>query len=301
MSTRPPLSPALRSWIDTIWVSERPAAAPAHAREHSLPSGAMHLAVRLDGPPLRTYADADDRIGHGFEHGTVGGARTTYCIKDCSQPAASVGAILHPGAALALFGVSAAELEGRHVNLSDLCGIAAEGLYERLAEATDPDRRRKVFDAFLRAQLRPMRALDPQILQAAQRLRRVAPRSADRGADSTGVGFHDHAAMRADRDDPCIADLVAGSGRNPRRFIAGFRDLTGLTPKRYARVLRFKRLLQALSAVPRPDWTALALDAGYFDQPHLIREFREFTGVSPRRYLAAGVVSPHHLPVTAAS
>lgn len=279
MSAGAPWLPPLRPWIETVWVCARPPAAPAHAREHSLPSGAAHLAVRLDGPPLRTYADAGDAVGRGHGPAVLAGARAGYCIKDTAQPAASVGAVLRPGAALALFGVSAAELEGRHVGLDELCGAGAAGeLYERLAADADPLRRRRAFEAFLGARLRPVRGLDPQIVRAVRQLEGVA-------------------APWRDDEDSRVAALVAASGRSHRRFIAGFRDAAGLSPKRYARVQRFKRLLRALAATPRPDWAQLALDGGYFDQSHLIREFREFAGVSPRAYLAAAAASPHHLPV----
>lgn len=236
----------------------------------------MHLAIRLDGPPLRLYADAANRVGRDYAAAVVGGVRAAYCIKDTSQPAASLGAVLRPGAALALFGVSAAELEGRHVNLRDLCGSAAECLYERLAASPDPIRRRGMFERFLRERLhaaRFMHGVDPQIADALQRLHRD-PFAAEP-----------------------IAALAEGSGRSHRHFIAGFRDAAGLAPKRYARVLRFKRVLRALSSTPRPGWAQLALEAGYFDQSHLIREFRQFAGVSPREFVAAAPVSALHLPL----
>ena len=267
------LPASLHPWIERIWVCERPSQPSRALREHSLPNGATHLVVRLDGPPLRLYADAGDRIGRRHAAATVAGIRAGYCIKDTSAPAASVGAVLRPGAALALFGVSAAELAGQHVSLGDLCGSAADALVERLAANGDPEQRRRVFEEFLCARLRPLRGLDPQIVQAASRLQRAC------GADEA------------------IAAIAAGSGRSHRHFIAGFRDAVGLAPKRYARVQRFRRLLAALSATPRPAWAQLAIEHGYFDQSHLIRDFREFAGVSPREYLAAPLAAPHHLPI----
>src|SRR5437588_11929303 len=60
----------------------------------------------------------------------------------------------------------------------------------------------------------------------------------------------------------------------------------GAPPKRYARILRFRRVLSLLQsgAAPLAD---LALDAGYYDQPHMNAEFRELSGFSPREFLAA--------------
>ena len=88
-----PAHAALRPWIERVWSCARPQRPAAAAREHSLPSGAMHLAVRLDGPPLRLYADPADRRGRAFGPATLAGVRSRYSIKDLSQPAASVGAV----------------------------------------------------------------------------------------------------------------------------------------------------------------------------------------------------------------
>jgi AraC-like DNA-binding protein len=265
-----PSQPQLQPWVAQLWSLPRPVAPPSHAREHSLPAGAMHLAIRLDGPPLRLYADAADRRGATFEPGVVAGARDAWCIKDTARPAASVGAMLRPGAALALFGVSAAELAGRHVSLADLCGgTAADALYTRLAETAEPARRRWLLERFLTTRLRGLRGLDPQIAAAVQRLE------------------HDPATP--------IAALADASGRSHRHFIARFREQVGLPPRRYARVRRFARLLSTLGR--HPDWADAALAAGYFDQSHLIREFRALGGVTPRQYLAAHPHAPLHLPV----
>ncbi len=265
-----PVPAPLRPWVAQVWSCARPHRPEPGAREHGLPSGAMHLAVRLDGPPLRLYADAGDMRGRDFGPAIVAGVRSGYCIKDLSRPAASVGAVLRPGAALALFGVSAAELAGQHVDLRELWGSRAESLYQQLAACPDPQRRQALFERFLLRRLRGARGLDPQIALAARTLQ---------------------------REPAAVAAMAAGAGRSHRHFIAAFRDATGLSPKRYARVQRFRRLLERLSALPDPDWAGLALDAGYADQSHLIREFGEFAGVSPGRYVAARVRSPHHLPI----
>ena len=48
------------------------------------------------------------------------------------------------------------------------------------------------------------------------------------------------------------------------------------------RLARFRRLIARID----DGWAQRALDAGYFDQPHLIHEFRAFAGMTPRRYAA---------------
>ena len=72
----------------------------------------------------------------------------------------------------------------------------------------------------------------------------------------------------------------------------------GLTPKTYARMFRFRRIIDLLQTGARPDWTRLALSAGYYDQSHFNREFREFAGMTPSEYARAGSTDGLTLVVT---
>ena len=57
---------------------------------------------------------------------------------------------------------------------------------------------------------------------------------------------------------------------------------TGFGLKQLQRVHRLNRAVAAADRMLRPDWSRIALDAGYYDQPHLIQEMRALTGLSPR-------------------
>lgn len=60
-----------------------------------------------------------------------------------------------------------------------------------------------------------------------------------------------------------------------------FRRDVGIGAKRFARVMRLRRLLKLLETQDRPDWPGLALEAGYWDQSHLISECRTLAGRTP--------------------
>jgi AraC-like DNA-binding protein len=68
----------------------------------------------------------------------------------------------------------------------------------------------------------------------------------------------------------------------------------GLTPGRYYRVRRFARILFAVARNGPRHLADLAAAAGYSDQSHLIREFREHAGMTPTQYRPADTKSPHH-------
>jgi AraC-like DNA-binding protein len=89
------------------------------------------------------------------------------------------------------------------------------------------------------------------------------------------------ARLAAERGSVPLGEL----GLPARTLERHFRAEIGLSPKRLARILRFHRVVSTLDRGRPPDWALLALDAGYFDQAHLIRDFREFAGITPGAYL----------------
>jgi AraC-like DNA-binding protein len=74
----------------------------------------------------------------------------------------------------------------------------------------------------------------------------------------------------------------------------------GLTPKRYARVLRFNALLPRLVRVGPIDWAEVAVEGGYFDQSHLIHEFKRLAGVTPAIYAPVHASQPTHVAIAEA-
>ncbi|MGP4039234.1 AraC family transcriptional regulator [Gracilibacillus sp. D59] len=61
-----------------------------------------------------------------------------------------------------------------------------------------------------------------------------------------------------------------------------FKTIIGVTPKQYSRLIRFTQILNHFQSIP--EWGQLITDIGFYDQSHLIREFKRFSGVSPRAY-----------------
>lgn len=241
----------------------------AGAREHVLPTGSMHLVFRLDNAPLRLFNDLDDVCGYTVGHAVVGGARSTFYVRDVSMPSCSVGAQLHPGAAQLLFGASADEFSGRHARLEDIWGAAAGVARERLLEANSPERQLAVFEALLAARLPQVRGLHPAVAQAIEQM-------------ATTNNIH---------------EVVKRSNYSHRHFIALFGQAVGLTPKVYCRLLRFQQALARMAAAGNVCWADLAMICGYSDQAHFNREFREFTGVAPETYRKVSPLFSHHVPI----
>ena len=238
-------------------------------REHVLPTGAMHLVFRLSDHPLRIYDDADDPEGRSIGHAIVGGARASFYVRDISRPARSVGAVFYPGTAALLLGVPADELAGRHTPLQELWGREADQARERLVEAGTLPKALDLFESLLSVRLPKVRGIHPAIAQALERF-----------------------AVSSD-----VREVVEQSGYSHRRFIEVFRHAVGLTPKLYCRVQRFQAALARAQSRALPAWVDVAVAAGYSDQPHFNRDFREFAGISPGRYRELLPTYSHHVPV----
>lgn len=84
-----------------------------------------------------------------------------------------------------------------------------------------------------------------------------------------------------------IDDLARLAGLSQRHLRRVFLEQTGLSPKMFCRVVRFRNLLRRIQNPRATNWVVQALEAGYYDQSHLVNEFREFAGVSPNEYAMA--------------
>lgn len=271
---RPPVA-ALRGLVTTLWSQDAPtrscsSGSSAPLREHVLPTGATHIALRIGGAPLLLFDDTADRRGHRLGHAVVGGARTSYHLRDVSQPAASVGAMLKPGAARVLLGVPESALAGHHTPLELLLSVGeVDALLEGLHACCGAAARLALFERWLmgRACGRPP-VLHPALVRS---MRSQLPQ------------------------DVRVAERVRASGLSHRHYIALFREAVGLTPREWLGLQRFAQVL-ALAAEPARGWADIAADCGFADQAHLANSFRAIAGLTPSDWRRrADPAAPRHV------
>lgn len=260
---RAPL-PALAPWVSQLFVRSSDEA-PSGLQERTLPTGGMHCVFRLAEAPIR-LAEADGQpatLGHTL----VCGARSRFYLRDLPGRFVTVGALLEPGASLALFGAPADALAERHTPLDALWGGAAGAARDRLGETPVGEPQLQALETLFLERLRA-RVLSPLVRFALARL--------------------------AETDD--VSSVVEESGYSHRVFIARFRAEVGLTPKRYCRVRRFQRAVKALELRREATVGDIAAATGYADQAHLDRDFREMAGLSPsaHRNALGGSISSKH-------
>jgi AraC-like DNA-binding protein len=266
--SRRPMAP-LANFVDTLWASER--GAMPHAREANLPTGRVDIVIPLlQRQVITRFRGADDAQGERFHGAVIQGAQDRMHLRDTHRASSVVGVHFKPGGAAAFFGGALPELHNRTVLLDDLWGPSASVLREELQETEGLHARLLRLEAYLMARLQHATPLDTMVMAALHTL-----------------AEHPSAAL--------IEPVQRASGCGPTRFISRFEQSVGLTPKRYARVLRFHALIQTIALRPTQDWAQTAAEAGYADQSHLIHEFKRLAGVTPGAYRAVAPDHPTHM------
>jgi AraC-like DNA-binding protein len=256
---RPP-TPALANIVEYVWAAQ---GAPAHSRERVVPTGTLELFVSLVDIEERIHDIAG--LDRGFSGAGVAGAYRRPFTFDTRENASVVGVHFRPGKAGVVLGLPPGELMDRHVDLEDIWGGRARALRERLCDATTTSARFAILEAELLSRLDA---------------RRVHP------AVGYALDVLAHPQAR-------VGNIAKATSLTQRRLIEFFTAAVGITPKRFGRVLRFHRAT-ALARSAALDWTRVAHQCGYYDQAHLIRDFRELADMTPSELMRASVHPEEH-------
>lgn len=199
-----------------------------------------------------------DIVWMGNGQVVVVGPATAHAFARIPAGATLIGVRFGPGAAGPALGLPASELQDRSVALEEIWASAGRELAERMA-LESPARRLGLLAAAVAGRLRDAEPPDAVVARAAALLAHGVP-VADAGRE------------------------VAVGERHLRRR---FHDAVGYGPKMLQRIMRLRRFLDLVEAMPAPDIGRAALEAGFSDQPHLTRESAALTGLPPVALLAS--------------
>jgi AraC-like DNA-binding protein len=172
--------------------------------------------------------------------------------------------MFRPGSARAFFGIALHELTDRVVSVEELWGRRVQGLRGDLVRAAgDVERTVQTLAAALLGQL-----------------------DARRGEVSHGDLLGRAASMLETAGPWRIHALAHHLGVSERLLRQRFQEEIGISPKTYARIARIRQVVARAGSV---GWARLAAETGFYDQAHLIAEFRDLLGVTPRAFLAGDV------------
>jgi AraC-like DNA-binding protein len=245
--------PALRGHVRSYYGFAEETAGPLRRREG--PGSSVVIVISFEHEWRIGQALAPERP---FERFTsfVAGMHDAAVLTEHLGRSEGIQVNLSPPAAAVLLRIPMHELARRIVPFED---VLPGGLVERLADSPDWNTRFDLLETVLAEWL----ASDARPDGAAWAWRRLA---------------ETHGQIR-------VETLCDELGWSRRRLAARFREEVGLPPKTVARLLRLDRAIELAGSGMA--WAEVAYNCGYFDQSHLVNEFRRTTGASPTQYLAA--------------
>jgi AraC-like DNA-binding protein len=227
---------------------------PASGIQRIIPDGRPELILNF-GQPFESYTDG---IWKSQPECFFVGQITGPLLLRPSGPAGMLGITFRPNGATQLLRLHMCELTDSAIALADL----SRRLFRELERVRH-----------LSSLPQALAALDP-ILHAFAEQTRI---------DDNPVSYAVSAIERTNglmsvRD---VADRIGWSTRQLQRR---FKESVGISPKLFGRMQRFQRVFRSMES-PAPDWVNAAVRCGYYDQAHLIRDFREFSGKTPTALL----------------
>lgn len=251
-----PAGVGLDRFVEAVWYAR---GTMPYAREKIAPTGSTVAVLVLGDPIVQVPSD-----GHGVpfraERGFLVGPHDRPAVNEPLGETFAVGIVTTPVGCAAVYGLPPARVRGRTVDLESAWG-AAGPLRTRLLEADEPELMLDLVERHLAVAVTP------------------AGLSVERCAYAVAL-------LEAAPTRP-IADVAAEVGLSHSQLDREFSRVVGLTPRALARLLRMRRLLAAVDVSTTVPWSDLAAEFGWFDQAHLIRDFKRHTGVTPSQYAAA--------------
>jgi AraC-like DNA-binding protein len=237
----------------TALVDETIALSPSHV----LPDGCVDI--------ILGFGSTDEPGSDDLREAFAVGAMTKPLIMSGARPRLYIAVRFKPGYAFAALGVPAAEMTDDRVSFELLARDGGADV-ARVAAQPTPERRLGAFVEFVRRRLFGGVARVPHSVRAA--VHRIV---------SAGGNLR-------------IESLASEIGVTRQGLAKQFATHVGLTPKTLARISRTRLALAradaARAAYPRDiDWSAIAYELGYYDQPHFIGEFKAITGRTPGEWI----------------
>ena len=242
----------LAGLVEYIWLFD---GSMTCLRERTFPNGNLEIIVHLG----ERYSVVEDRGTWVCPTTCVTGLQLGHLVVEAPACRTKVlGVRLTPAGAYALLARPMHELAGLTVDLEDLAGVAARQLVEECHAIGPGDDSVRAALRWIDARLARATRLDPAVGWMLTQIR------------------HREGAVS-------IGRLREQTGWSKTRLTSTFVEQVGVSPKQYARVMRFSRALNLIHA-ETASIADVATAAGYYDQPHLNADFKELSGFTPTEF-----------------
>lgn len=249
--------PDLAALVKFYWTLEVPFD-PNNHRQKIIPDGCVEMTFNLKDP-IKRYTSKDEFVLHPWA--MVMGQRTkSYDIEPVGD-VDSFAICFYPLGFANFVNTPLEDLVDKEAPIEDLFGEAsAKALGQQIKDASDTQERIAITETFLLDKLHDTRTIESMVKTTVDML------MATNGSTSIRAILKDDASKR-------------------RQIERSFKNQIGISPKHLGRVIRLHSALKMLLNEEGESLTRIAYESEYFDQAHFIKDFKEFTGITPSEFL----------------
>lgn len=245
----------LATWVKCYWNLESPKEKTPKVNT-IVPDGCMKLIFHY-GDPYMNHTDSGERFV--LPRGLLIGQLTKPYIVEPTGETKTFFVCFHPNGFIPFSPFPIKEMENTAVPLDKLFGKDGILLEDNILNASSTEERIEIIEAFLLQKLANHQTIDNII-------------------DSTIETIFT-------ANGQLSVDVISKKNNINRRQLARkFSSDIGLSPKQLSKTIRLQTTLKALLAEKATSLTSVALDNEYYDQAHFIKDFKEFTGLTPKEF-----------------
>ena len=167
--------------------------------------------------------------------------------------------VFQPTAVFRLTGIPAFELTNKYLDAEDIFPRSIRFVFDELQQAKTYGEMLNIADRFINTLVSNVRK-DAHLLDSASKL------------------------MMQNSGNISLDWLAKESCLCTKQFKRKFNERVGINPKSYARIIRFTKVFNNKNAYPHWDWLRIAIECNYFDYQHLVRDYKNFTGLTPNDF-----------------
>ncbi len=237
--------------IDYYWVEKNNAGSVK-----ILPDGTTSILFNL-GESLGILNGKTEK--QHLQHDLIIGAHKKYYTLLEDTDTHIVGVKFKQGGAFHFFNMPQKDFSHQIINLHDVLNGESERLKDQLMVTPESDNIKRILDHYMLVKV-------------------------GHSNKSTHLVSSLMSKVRVDDSRTTIKDLSEYANISHKHLITLFNQIVGLPPKLVHRLNKFNKVLDIIQKEKKVNWPQVAIECQYYDQAHLINEFKTFSGLSPKKY-----------------
>lgn len=215
-----------------------------------------------------SYLNSDKLLIH--PKCTINGQHTIVTNRYVPRDFWSLQIVLQPGALFRLTGIPSYELTNTFIDAEAVWGRDIRETHEQMSNTDDVDKSILIAEAFLE-----------KIIRKSKR-------------DLHGIDRVSQLILGQNKVIS-IDNLANQAYLSSRQFHRKFTERMGVNPKVYDRIVRFEKAFRMKNAYPDLDWLTIALHTGYYDYQHLVKDYKDFTKLTPAGFYETDTKAPERI------